>query len=164
MNKKYIVTLTAEERRSLMGLLWLGYGPTRKLTRARILLKADQGTEGPGWSDQRISDALEVGLATIGRVRERYVHEGVEGALKRRPNSNPRSCKVDGEQEAHLVALSCRQPPAGHKRWTMRLLASKMVELDYIDSVSHETVRQVLKKRTQTLAEETMVHSASAEC
>ena len=164
MNKKYIVTLTAEERRSLMGLLSLGHGPTRKLTRARILLKADQGTEGPGWSDQRISDALEVGLATIGRVRERYVHEGVEGALKRRPNSNPRSCKVDGEQEAHLVALSCRQPPAGHKRWTMRLLASKMVELDYIDSVSHETVRQVLKKRTQTLAEETMVHSASAEC
>jgi len=164
MNKKYIVTLTTEERNSLLSLLSLGQGPTRKLTRARILLKADQGSEGPAWSDQRISEALEVGLATIGRVRERFVHEGVEAALKRRPNSNPRRCKVDGEQEAHLVALSCSQPPAGHKRWTMRLLASKMVELEYIDTICHETVRQVLKKRTQALAEGTILHSSSPEC
>jgi hypothetical protein len=112
MNRKYIVTLTPEERTSLLSLLSLGYGPTRKLTRARILLKAEQGTEGPAWSDQRISEALDVGLATIARVRERYVHEGVEAALKRRPNSNPRTCKVDGNQEDHLAALSCSQPLA----------------------------------------------------
>ena len=164
MNKKYIVTLTPEEREALLSLLSLGQGPTRKLTRARILLKADQGTEGPAWNDQRISEALEVGLATIARVRERFVHEGVQAALKRRPHSNPRSCQVDGEQEAHLVALSCSQPPAGHKRWTMRLLAEEMVALEYIDTICHETVRQVLKKRTQALAEGTMVHSAAPEC
>jgi hypothetical protein len=164
MNKKYIVTLTLEERDGLLSLLSLGKGPSRKLTHARILLKADQGPHGRGWSDQQISEALEVSLPTIARVRERYVLEGVEGALKRHPHSNPRSCKIDGEQEAHLIALSCSQPPAGHKRWTMRLLASHMVELDYIDAVSHETVRQVLKKRTQALAEERMVHSSRPEC
>lgn len=164
MNKKYIVTLSLEERNSLLNLLSLGQGPTRRLTHARILLKADQGPHGPGWSDQQISEALEVSLPTIARVRERFVFEGLEAALKRRPNSNPRSCKIDGEQEAHLIALTCSQPPAGHKRWTMRLLATQMVDLDYIDTVSHETVRQVLKKRTQTLAEETVVHSTPPEC
>jgi hypothetical protein len=164
MNKKYIVTLTLEERNSLLSLLSLGKGPTRRLTRARILLKADQGFHGPGWSDQQISEALEVSLPTIARVRERFVLEGLEEALKRHPNSNPRTCKVDGQQEAYLIALTCSQPPAGHKRWTMRLLAAQMVDLDYIDTVSHETVRQVLKKRTQTLAEETVVHSAAPEC
>lgn len=164
MNKKYIVTLTLEERDWLLSLLSLGKGPTRKLTHVRILLKADQGPYGPGWSDQQISEALEVSLPTIARVRERFVLEGVEVALKRRPNSNPRSCKIDGEQEAHLIALSCSQPPAGHKRWTMRLLASQMVELDHIDTVSHETVRQVLKKRTQALAEKRVVYSTRPEC
>lgn len=141
-------------------MISLGKGPARQLTHARILLKANQGPQGPGWSDQQISEALEVSLPTIARVRERYVLEGVEGALKQHPHSNPRPRKMDGEQEAHLIALSCSQPPAGHKRWTMRLLASHMVELDYVDAVSHETVRQVLKKRTQALAEETMVYSA----
>lgn len=164
MNKKYIVTLSSAERNSLLNLLSLGQGPTRKLTHARILLKADQGPHGPGWSDQQISAALEVSLPTIARVRERFVLEGLEAALKRRPNSNPRCCKIDGEQEAHLIALTCSQPPAGHKRWTMRLLATQMVDLDYLDTVSHETVRQVLKKRTQALAEETVVHSAPPEC
>ncbi len=160
MNKKYIVTLTLEERDGLLNYISLGKGPARQLTHARILLKADQGPNGPGWSDQQISEALEVSLPTIARVRERYVLEGVEGALKRHPHSNPRRRKMDGEQEAHLIALSCSQPPAGHKRWTMRLLASHMVELDYVDTVSHETVRQMLKKRTQALAEERMVYSA----
>lgn len=160
MNKKYIVTLTLEERDGLLNYISLGKGPARQLTHARILLKADQGPNGPGWSDQQISEALEVSLPTIARVRERYVLEGVEGALKRHPHSNPRPRKLDGKQEAHLIALSCSQPPAGHKRWTMRLLASHMVELDYVDAVSHETVRQMLKKRTQALAEERMVYSA----
>lgn len=164
MNKKYIVTLSEDERNSLLSLLSLGQGPVRKLTHARILLKADQGVDGAGWSDPQISEALQVSLPTIARIRERFVLEGLDAALKRRPNSNPRRCKIDGEQEAHLIALTCSQPPAGHKRWTMRLLATKLVELDYLESVSHETVRQVLKKRTQALAEKTMVHSATPEC
>ncbi len=146
MAKKYIVTLTVEERSSLLSLISLGKGPTRKLTHARILLKADQGPEGPGWIDEQISEALEVSLSTIERVREQFVREGLTTALTRRPSSNPRTCKVDGEQEAHLIALSCGPTPAGHKRWTLRLLADRMVSLDYIDTISHETVRQVLKK------------------
>src|SRR5574340_1000754 len=146
MAKKYIVTLTVEERNSLLSLISLGKGPTRKLTHARILLKADQGPEGPGWIDEQISEALEVSLSTIERVREQFVREGLTAALTRRPSSNPRTCKVDGEQEAHLIALSCSPAPAGHKRWTLRLLAGRMVSLDYIDTLSHETVRQVLKK------------------
>jgi len=163
MAKKYGVTLTSEERASLLGLISVGQGSARKLNHARILLKADQGPAGPGWTDEQISNAFEVSLSTIERVRERYVLEGLTVALNRRPSSNPRSSKVDGEQEAHLVALTCAQPPAGRKRWTMRLLAEKMVELEYLDTVSHETVRQVLKKRTQALAEGAVVHSPSAE-
>jgi transposase len=159
MAKKYIVTLTSEERNSLLSLISLGTGSTRKLTHARILLKADQGAEGPGWTDEQISEALEVSLSTIERVRERFVLAGLAAALSRHPSRNPRTCKVDGEQEAHLVALSCGPAPAGHKRWTLRLLADKMVKLEYIDTISHETVRQVLKKRPQTLVEGTMVHS-----
>ena len=150
MAKKYIVTLTVEERNSLLSLISLGKGSSRKLTHARILLKADQGAAGPGWIDEQVSEALEVSLSTIERVRERFVLEGLDAALNRRPSSNPRTCKVDGEQEAHLVALSCGPAPAGHKRWTLRLLAEKMVKLEYIDTVSHETVRQVLKKTTSS--------------
>ena len=164
MAKKYKVTLTIEERQSLSSLISLGQARTRKLTHARILLKADQGEAGPSWSDQQISEALDVGLSTVERVRERFVLEGLEAALNRRPSSNPRSCKVDGEQEAHLIALACSQAPSGRKRWTMRLLADKLVELDYIDTISHETVRQVLKKRTEALAEAAVGHSAPAEC
>ena len=150
MAKKYIVTLTVEERNSLLSLISLGKGSTRKLTHARILLKADQGAEGPGWTDEQMRAGLEVSLSTVERVRERFVLEGLAATLNRRPSRNPRSCKVDGEQEAHLVALSCGPAPAGHKRWTLRLLAEKMVKLEYIDTVSHETVRQVLKKTTSS--------------
>jgi hypothetical protein len=163
MTKKYIVTLSKEERQSLTGLITLGQARTRKLTHARILLKADQGAEGPGWTDQQICEALEVGLSTVERVRERFVLEGLEAALNRRPSSNPRSCKVDGDQEAYLIAIACSQPPPGRKRWTLRLLADKLVELEHIDSLSHETVRQVLKKRTEALAEATVGYSTSAE-
>jgi len=105
VNKKYIVTLTLEDRDGLLNYISLGKGPARQLTHARILLKADQGPHGPGWSDQQISEALEVSLPTIARVRERYVLEGVEGALKRHPHSNPRRRKLDGEQEVSLTGL-----------------------------------------------------------
>lgn len=150
--KKYIVILTPEERAGLSNLICIGQTGVRKVSRARILLKADQGLEGPGWSDEQISQALEVGKSTVERTRRRFVTEGLPAALNRRPNSNPRGFKVDGQQEAHLIALACSQPPPGRKRWTYRLLADKMVELEYIDDISHETVRQVLKKRHQALA------------
>jgi transposase len=110
------------------------------------LLKADESEQGPSWKDEQISEALETSLSTIFRVRERFVEEGRDAALSRRQGSGIRDLKVDGECEAHLVALTCGTPPEGHGRWTLRLLADKMVELEYIESISYETVRRVLKK------------------
>jgi transposase len=144
--KKYHVTLTDDERRLLRDLVSAGQGPARLLTHARILLKADEQGEGPGWNDEAIRQALDVGLSTVARVRERFVEAGLEAALERHKPRREYSHLVDGECEAHLVALVCSAPPAGHKRWTLRLLADKLVEREYIDTISHETVRQVLKK------------------
>jgi transposase len=141
--KKYRVTLTEEEREQLEQLIRRGKGAARKLLHARILLKAD---ERVGWSDDRISDALEVSLSTIGRVRERFVEEGVEAALARKAPNRVYQRRLDGVQEAHLVALVCSPPPEESGRWTLKLLAEKMVELEYVESVSKETVRQTLKK------------------
>jgi len=146
MIKKYHVTLADNERSLLRDLLSAGKAPARTLTHARILLKADESDGGPAWSDEAIRKALDVGLSTVARVRERFVEEGLEAALERHKPRRDYSHLVDGECEAHLVALACSAPPAGHKRWTLRLLADKMVECAYIDGISHETVRQVLKK------------------
>jgi transposase len=144
--KKYHVTLTDDERSMLHDLLSAGKAPARTLTHARILLKADESSENPAWSDEAIRQALDVGLSTVARVRERFVEAGLETALERRKPRREYRHLVDGECEAHLVALACSAPPAGHKRWTLRLLADKLVECEYIDSISHETVGQVLKK------------------
>jgi len=141
--KKYRVTLTEEERKNLEQLISRGKGAARKLLHARILLKAD---ETVGWSDERISEALEVSLSTIGRVRERFVEEGVEAALERKAPNRVYQRRLDGVQEAHLVALVCSPPPEDRGRWTLKLLADKMVELEYVEYVSKETVRQTLKK------------------
>jgi len=141
--KKYRVTLTEEERKNLEQLISRGKGAARKLLHARILLKAD---ETVGWSDERISEALEVSLSTIGRVRERFVEEGVEVALERKAPNRVYQRRLDGVQEAHLVALVCSPPPEDRGRWTLKLLADKMVELEYVEYVSKETVRQTLKK------------------
>jgi transposase len=146
MIKKYHVTLADNERSLLRDLLSAGKAPARTLTHARILLKADESDGGPAWSDEAIRKALDVGLSTVARVRERFVEEGLEAALERHKPRRDYSHLVDGECEAHLVALACSAPPVGHKRWTLRLLADKMVECAYIDGISHETVRQVLKK------------------
>ena len=146
MNKKYRVTLTNDERTLLQDLIASGTAPARTLTHARILLKADQSDGGPAWPDAAISEALEVSHATIARVRECFVAESLEAALHRRAASGHRRRCLDGAQEAHLIALTCSAPPPGHDRWTLRLLADKLVELEYVDGVSHETVRQVLKK------------------
>ena len=141
--KKYRVILTEEERKSLEQLISRGKGAARKLLHARILLKAD---ESVGWSDEKISEALEVSLSTIGRVRERFVEEGVIAALERKAPNRVYQRRLDGAQEAHLVALVCSPPPEDRGRWTLQLLADKMVELDYVEYVSKETVRQTLKK------------------
>ncbi len=143
--KKYRVTLTRDERDELNRLISRGKGAARKLLHARILLKAD-GTEGQEWKDEAISEALEVSISTIERVRERFVEEGLAAALERQAPKREYKRKLNGEQEAHLVALVCGQPPEERGRWTLKLLAQKMAELDYVDSVAPETIRQTLKK------------------
>lgn len=141
---KYIVDLTAEERDSLQRLIRRGKPAARQTIRARVLLKADQGLR-----DEEIATALEVGTATVGRIRQRFVEEGLASALKERPR--PGQCpKLSGKQEAHLVAVACSTAPAGHARWTLRLLADKAVQLGLAESLSHETVRQILKKTTSS--------------
>ncbi len=146
MAKKYRVTLTDDERTRLTTLISSGAAPARSLTHARILLKADQAEGGPAWTDEAIRDALDVGLSTIARVRERFVEQSIDDALHRRSTPRPRQRLLDGTEEAHLLALTCSAAAEGNERWTLRLLADKMVELEYVDRVSHETIRQVVKK------------------
>jgi transposase len=145
--KKYIVRLSGEERKSLKSLVTSGKGPARMFTRARILLKADVGENGPGWPDEKIAEALDVTVQTIERVRKQLVEEGLEAVLSRRMYIHKVSRKkLDGDAEAHLIALACSETPEGYARWSLRLLAGRMVELGYVESISHEAVRRVLKK------------------
>ena len=147
MSKIYVVKLTAEERSQLEQLVSRGKAAARKLTHARILLLADISKSGPAWKDERIVEALQVGVRQVEEVRRRLVMEGMEAALNRREQRRPsRMRKLDGEKEAHLIAIACGSAPDGRERWTLRLLADKMVEMKIVDSVSHETVRQTLKK------------------
>ena len=146
MTKKYRVTLTDEERWMLQTMLSRGKSAARKLTHARILLKADADSGGPGWSDDAIAEGLEVGRATVERVRKLFVEEGLEAALDRRQPRRQYRRTLDGDAEAHLVALACSQAPEGRSRWTLRLLADRMVQLEYVEQVSYQTVRRTLKK------------------
>src|SRR5919199_788160 len=146
MKKKYPVILTEAEREQLKNLIAAGTAPARKLTHARILLKADQSTEGPGWVDERVADAMETSQPTVARVRKQYFEEGLEAALNRRPPKREYHRKLDGEQEAHLIALACSQPPEGQARWSLRLLADKLMELEIVEGISYQTVRRTLKK------------------
>src|SRR6516162_3219754 len=145
--KKFLVTLTADERQHLAGLLAAGKRSALTLTRARILLKADQADGGPAWEDARIAAALDCGVRTIERVRQRFVEQGLEAALGRKPQDRPsRPRKLDGRAEARLIALACAAAPDGRKAWTLQLLADRLVELRVVDTVSKETVRRALKK------------------
>lgn len=143
---KYVVRLTSEERATLVSLVADRRTAADKRLRARMLLKADVGVSGPGWTDEKIAEAFEVGVSTVHRLRQRLVEDGLEAALVRRPRSRHRVPKLDGEKEARLVVLACSDPPEGRGRWTLQLLADKLVELHVVDSISDETVRLRLKK------------------
>ena len=145
--KKYIVRLSGEERKFLRSLLTAGKGSARMFGRARILLKADVGQDRPGWPDRKIAEALDVTVQTVERVRKQLVEEGLEAVLRRRKYIQKVSRKkLDGDAEAHLIALACSEAPQGYTRWSLRLLAGRMVELGYVESISHEAVRRALKK------------------
>jgi len=145
MRKFFVVRLSEAERTHLQEVSTTGRAATSAVLHARILLKADQSENGPGWIDARICEALDVSRATVERVRERYVLGGLEDAVTRRRRP-PQPRKLDGAAEAHLIATACSAPPAGHTRWTLRLLAGRLVELAQVDAISHETVRRILKK------------------
>ena len=146
MGIKYRVTLTAQEREELSELIGSGKAAARKLQHARILLKADQSPEGPAWVDEQIMDALEVSHCTVNRVRHLFVEEGLDAALDRKMPTGRQYRKLDGAQEARLIAVACSTPPEGRVRWTLRLLADKLVELNIVESITGECVRKTLKK------------------
>jgi Homeodomain-like domain len=146
VRKRHVVMLSEAERARLHTLIGRGVAPASALTHARILLKANQGEAGPGWTDAAIGAALEVHPATVARIRARYVAAGLDAAIYRKAPMRQYRHALDGEQEARLVALACSAPPQGRKRWTLRLLAERLVELKVVQTVSHETVRQALKQ------------------
>ena len=149
--KKYIIRLTQAEREQLRALVRNGKAAAYRITHANILLKAD--ADGPGWIDKGIAEAFGCHVRTVENVRRRCVLEGLQAALERKKQARPRrQRKLDGEGEARLVALACSEAPKGRTQWTLRMLAEKMVALEYVERLSHETVRQVLKKRNQALA------------
>jgi len=150
-NTKYLVRLTEAERAKLESLVKTGKVAARKRQRAHVLLKADAGREGSGATDQQIAQALDVGAATIHRIRQAYVEKGLDEALGRKPPGPRRTRKLDGAQEAHLVAVACGPAPEGRARWTIRLLAAQAVELEIVDSISKDTVHRTLKKTISSL-------------
>ena len=147
-----------------MALVSRGRAAAYKQTHARILLLCDENQADGAMKDEEIARALKVSTATVERVRQRCVEEGLEAALGRRQQLNRRRRKLDGAGEARLIALTCSQPPEGRASWTLRLLADQLVECEIVDSISTETVRQTLKKRTQALAKRVLVHPAGGQC
>jgi hypothetical protein len=145
--RKNPVTLSGEDRNRLQSMIKGGRAPARQLTHARILLKADESEDAPAWSDTGIADALQISRSTVFRVRTRFVAEGLEAALVHRRPKNTKPKKLDGVAEAHLIALACSEPPRGRKRWSVRLLADRFVELEGAEEpISRELVRRTLKK------------------
>ena len=148
MDKKYIVDLTSEERSDLAGRLRGGQMSVRKVKRIQILFKADEG-----WSDERIAEALDVGLSTVERTRRKFVERGLEETITNRRPRREYPRKLDGKAEAHLIALLCGPAPAGYARWSLRLLADELVKMEgvEVEGISYETVRQTLKKTNLSL-------------
>ena len=143
---KYVVRLTAADRQELERMARSGRHPARTLVHARILLKADAAKGSPGWDDAAIAEALDCGTRTVARVRKKYAAGGLDVALHRKKPTGRQYRKLDGDQEARLVAIACSAPPAGKARWTLKMLADRLVELEVVDAVSDETVRRTLKK------------------
>jgi transposase len=158
MPKKYIVCLTTSERTKLQELINTGEVVAYKRCHAQILLKADVNEQDGGWNDIQISSAFNISIRTVERTRQRLVEYGLDVALNRAKQTKTRKSRLDGEQEAHLIALSCGEPPDGYGRWTFQLLADKMIELEYVETISSETIRQVLKKRNKALEKQRVVH------
>src|ERR1700692_2991047 len=162
--KRYVVRLSADERERLEALIRKGKSPAQRLLKARILLKADVSEAGEGWSDSRIIKALETSVSMVYRVRKQLVEEGLEAVLRRKPRATPAVPPIfDGEKEAKLIALACSKPPKGRARWTLRLVESKVVELDIVDRASDSTIGRVLKKHSQAPSTRTMGHSAQSQ-
>lgn len=149
--EKHVVRLTDEERKTLSDMISKGRGAATVLQKARILLKADISNEGPGWTDEVIRDALDTSLATIFRTRKAFVEQGFDASLYRKRPEGRQFRKLDGVQEAHLIAIACSQPPEGRSRWTLKLLSSRLVELEVVESISPECVRSTLKKTNSSL-------------
>jgi transposase len=149
-NFRYTVRLNTAERQGLIDLVTTGKRAASTITRARILLKADVGREGEAWDDEQIAEAFDTSLSTIHRVRQAFVEEGLEEALYRKKPTGRQYRKLDGDQEARLIAVACSKAPEGRARWTLRLLADKLVELQVVESVSPECVRTTLKKTTSS--------------
>ena len=144
---RYIVTLTQEEREILLSLTKKGLHKSSKIRNALILLNCDTGEHSEGkQTNEQICEVLKIGMRTIDRIKKSFVEDGFEIALNGKPSTRVYEKQIDGDVEAHIVALSCSEPPDGFARWSLRLLADKAVELEYIDSISHESVRQMLKK------------------
>lgn len=147
MNKRYVVRLTEGERAALGQLVSKGKAAARKRTHAQVLLKADAGEHGPAWTDEQIVEAFEVGARTVQSIRKQFVEEGLTAAIERKKQCRlSRQRVLDGEKEAKLVAVCCSEAPRGRTRWTLRMLGDELVRLEIVDSISHETIRQVLKK------------------
>jgi transposase len=145
--KKIVVKLSGQQRQQLEDLIGSGQAAARTIMHAHILLKVDGSQDGPDWSDQQIQQAFGVGASTIWRVRRRFVEQGLDDALHRRPQpERPEKRKVNGEVEAHLIAITCGEKPEGEGHWSLRLLAHKLVEVGEVEQISYETVRQTLKK------------------
>ena len=163
MAKRYRVTLTAEERDALDAMISRGKADARKLAHARVLLQADASEGGSGWTNAAISDAVRASVRTVERVRRRFVEDGLEAALLPKPSPRVYARELDGEQEARPIAPACSGPPKGERRWTPRLLAERMVGLEVVPELSHETVRQTLKKeRAEAAPAADVVHLAQA--
>jgi hypothetical protein len=161
--KKYIVTLSKDERDTLREITFKGTHKSQKILNAQILLGCDEGEyQTERSTNEEIARVLGTSMRKIDRVKKRFVMEGIEAALTKKKGSRIYEKKTDGDFEAHLVALSCSEPPEGFSRWSLRMLADKVIELGYIDSISHETVRGILKKRNKTLAKKGLGNSTRA--
>jgi hypothetical protein len=149
--KKYHVRLSPDQRDHLLERIGRGECPAREQTRARVLLKADEGQDGPAWSDAHIAEALELSERGVAAIRRRFHERGLTGCVERKPPEREYERKLDGEGEARLIQVACTTPPEGRAHWSLRLLADRMVALDVVETISHETVRQTLKKTDSSL-------------